>query len=457
LPMSLPSDYAAKIAEALNWKLAAVQETFNFEEDKQGFFWAKLKPKMHLDTPDFRAVCKLTRELGGEDYLQGARSWQIPGAMAKIPSGHGTDSQDKPSEQAMHSPATYKEPGKAMPTITSAPSADKGPKKVESSPLIIKVGYYEHFPLAAILSPIFTLRLHIEENIQELVQQIATTRASGEQAIVLEPLVCRPAAKAGYVEVAAGERRLLASRMLGLGNIPVIIKDMSDEEFDRIRLMENFARKDLSDYEVGRALKYLLDKYPAVYPTQANLADVFGKDGAWVTHHLQMLKPELANILSRDKLESGAITEHQAREILAAPKEKREAIVDKIKETGEVPSVREIHEIAHPEKKQIMCARCGYPVEGTPVHWGGGKFYHADCAEQEVSQSKKGLISEEDVGPFEEHETEEEEPSPPLTPKMEAKAITIGEFDCTECKKHFLVEHLPNGEHRLVFVMEGSS
>jgi ParB/RepB/Spo0J family partition protein len=435
LPLTLPSDFAVKIAELLNWKLAGVDEWFEFSEDKEGYFWAKLRPKKFLEKPDWLAVNKLTRDLGGEDFLDGGRAWKVPGSLAKKPSEHGIDSEPKGQK-----------------------------KELESSPLIIKVGYYEHFPLAAILSPIFTLRLHIEENIKELVEQIATTRASGEQAIVLEPIVCRPATKAGYVEVAAGERRLLASRMLGLGNIPVILKDMSDEEFDRIRLMENFARKDLSDYEVGRALQYLLEKYPAVYPTQANIADVFGKSQQWVSQRLQMLKPELETITTRVVLESGKLTEHQAREILAAPEEKHEQILDKINETGQVPSAREIHEIAHP---RIPCARCGEPIEGTPVHLGEGKFYDAECAEQVVAESKPSALQEEHVGPFEEGERKPEEEEEkeeekrcfpkPTEPEMhvtEGTSYDVADFTCPQCKQSFRIVHLPSGKHSFKLVRE---
>jgi hypothetical protein len=259
--------------------------------------------------------------------------------------------------------------------------------------------------------------------------------------------------------------------MLGLGNIPVILKDMSDEEFDRIRLMENFARKDLSDYEVGRALQYLLDKYPAVYPTQANIADVFGKSQQWVSQRLQMLKPELETITTRVVLESGKLTEYQAREILAAPEEKRHLILDKINETGQVPSAREIYEIAHPDKMhampQLPCARCGEPIEGNPVCLGGDKFYDAECAEQVVAESKPRALQEEHVGPFEEGERKPEEEEEkeeekrcfpkPTEPEMrvtEGTSYDVADFTCPQCKQSFRIVHLPSGKHSFKLVRE---
>ena len=47
--------------------------------------------------------------------------------------------------------------------------------------------------------------------------------------------------------------------------IPVIVREMDDAEFDRIRMLENLARKDLSDIEIARILKRMLKKYPKEY------------------------------------------------------------------------------------------------------------------------------------------------------------------------------------------------
>jgi len=161
----------------------------------------------------------------------------------------------------------------------------------------IKLGYYEKFPTDLILSPKFTLRLNIESEIQELIEQIGTTIAFGEWCYIVQPLVCRPAKKLGYIEVCAGERRLLAARRLGLDVVPVVVKELSDEKFDRIRLMENVARKDLTDYETARYIKYLMDTYPEAYPTQSNIADVFGKTQGWFLNVCKCLNLKKTKIL----------------------------------------------------------------------------------------------------------------------------------------------------------------
>jgi ParB/RepB/Spo0J family partition protein len=427
--LELPSDFARHIAETLGVTAKAVSELFEeIEEDKQGFFVAKLKPKHWLDKGQFRMMCALVRDLGGESYLQGAKAWKVPGPYAKKPQAPETSKLAPESSKTSTESSTTSTPSTLGPqyarSIPVQLKYDKS-KPPESGLLPIKLGYCEKFAIQFILSPKFTFRMNIENDIQELIEQIATTRAGDEFCIIVEPLVCRPASTPGYIEVGAGERRLLAARKMGLGVVPVIIKNFTDEEFDRIRMMENLARKDLTDYEVARALKYLMEVYPNVYPTQAIVAEVFGKTKGWVSQRLAML--ELEKVYP-GKLQTGKITERQAREILAAPTEKQEEILDKINETGVVPSARDLHEAVQPAE---------LPSEqGTD----------SEAAYKEVGNE---IPEEEPVG-F--------EPTTPAGlpgPEPAAlKAVQIGEFDCTECGRHFFVDHLPDGDHKLREVKE---
>jgi ParB family chromosome partitioning protein len=425
--LGLPADYAAKIADRLNWKLAQVAETLEIEEQKDGYFYAKLKPKKFLDKPDFQALCRLTRDLGGEDYLAGAKAWRVPGAYVKK---GPTSSQEKPSGHAI---GPGPEPIKGE--ITSAIRSALG------QPSHIIQGY-TMIPISALSSMPFQSRIDIEgPDFADLVESIRTVG-------ILHPILVREKAS-GLFEIVAGERRRAAAKKAGLVEVPAIVKVLTDQEAYEIQLVENVQRKNLSGLETGQMLDMMIKKFGY---TQEALGKKVSKSQGWVSQHLAMLQtPEIASkrgeIITRviKSPQIGEITEHQAREILAAPEEKQEEIIEKINETGEVPSVREIHEIAHPEKKQIMCARCGFPIEGTPVHLGEGKYYDAECAEQEVAETKEGLISEQHAGPFEEeHAVEPEVPS-----RAKAVAVQIGTFECTECKQHFIIEHLPNGKHKL--------
>jgi hypothetical protein len=415
-----PSEIAKKIAETLNWKLVAVEGTFDIDEDKEGLFVVHLKEKKFLDPADFKAICALTRDLGGDgEYTKASRSWKVPSKFALT-------QPEKTSKEV---------PRGEVPLPTAIP--------------IIKLGYYPEFPLANILSPQFTLRMHIETNIKQLTDQISATLADDEQCVILEPLVCRPA-KPGYIEVAAGERRLLAAKTLGLCGVPVVVKNLNDEDFDRIRAMENFAREDLTDYETARLLKYLMDKYPKTYPTQESLAEVFGKSQPWISQHLSMLT-ESEHYHPGDNVETGNLTERQVRAIHGATEEQRDEILDEANQTGKFPSARRIEQIRGPQT--VPCARCGEPIEGEPVHF-DRKFYDRECYEQVKAENAAGLVPESSAGSVESEKGPNEEPEKPPEKNEALKAIQIGTFDCTDCNKHFAIEHWPNGTHKLREIRE---
>jgi len=81
--VNLTSDFAKEIAKSLGMADKWVDEWFEINEDKQGYFTAKLKPKKFLEKDQFRTVCALVRDLGGEGYLQGMKMWKVPSSFAK--------------------------------------------------------------------------------------------------------------------------------------------------------------------------------------------------------------------------------------------------------------------------------------------------------------------------------------------------------------------------------------
>lgn len=113
MSLKLPIEFAKKVADTFNWKLVVVDDFFDFSEDKEGFFWARLKLKKFLDKPDFRTMCALVRDLGGEDYLEGARAWKIAGPFVKK---SGVTPQN-----ASTSPTLF------IPLSTPLQKAEKGP------------------------------------------------------------------------------------------------------------------------------------------------------------------------------------------------------------------------------------------------------------------------------------------------------------------------------------------
>ena len=102
---------------------------------------------------------------------------------------------------------------------------------------------------------------------------------------VFQPIIVKKSIK-GY-DLVAGERRLRASKMAGLSNIPAIIKDFSDEEMREIALLENLQREDLSAVELAWAYKGIID---SLHITQDDLASRLGKSRSHVTNTLGLLR-----------------------------------------------------------------------------------------------------------------------------------------------------------------------
>ena len=78
---------------------------------------------------------------------------------------------------------------------------------------------------------------------------------------LLQPLTVRRTENENYFELVAGERRLLAARMVGLGKIPCIVMDISDEKSAIFSLIENIQRQDIGFFEEALAISKLIDRY----------------------------------------------------------------------------------------------------------------------------------------------------------------------------------------------------
>lgn len=343
--MKLLSDFAKKVAESLGITARGVDQLFDFSEDKQGFFVARLKPQQFLDRKDqFRTMCALVRDLGGEDYLPGTMAWKVPGPYAKkpqapegpkpvttsTPSQEPQDARSKPSGQGMDSERAYKETGNAIPT---------GPSGVAQHVVTDDKSRPPQFmvPLKALLSMPFQCRTNPDD--PEMAELTESIKALG----VLQPILVRPKPN-GLYEIVYGQRRVKAAEKAGLIEIPADIRVLSDQEAYEVQFIENIQREDLSDMEKARMLNFLITKFGY---TQEALAQKVGKSKAWVSQHIAMLELEKVH---PGELQTGEITERQAREILAAPEEKREEILDQINETGEIPSAREIRRAVQPEQ-----------------------------------------------------------------------------------------------------------
>lgn len=438
MPLKLPSDFAAKIAETLNWKLAQVTDTFEIEEQKDGYFYARLKLKKWLEKPDFKTMCALVRDLGGEPYLEGMKCWRLAGPFAKK---SPTDSQQKPSEHGIDSQPTYKEPGSAIPTSPKPEPAQPKKEPLSTDP-------YTMVPVQALLSMPFQSRIDIEgSDFADLVESVKTLG-------ILQPIIVRQK-PSGLFEIVAGERRVAAAKKVGLGEIPAHVKVLSDQEAYEIQLIENVQRKDLSDMEKARMLDMMIKQFSY---TQEALAQKLGKQRLWVARHLAMLNLQTVSpgIQTRD------LTERQAREILAAPEEKREEILDKINETGQVPSAREIHEIVHPEpdlRKEagallmLPCAYCGEPTS-EPFSAPDKKLYCSqECYEQAKAESVPSATPTTPSTDTTFYQANKEPSGAPKGSPAERKPepVDFAEVTCSECATTFRLVHYGPRDHRIVY------
>jgi ParB family chromosome partitioning protein len=134
----------------------------------------------------------------------------------------------------------------------------------------------------------------------------ASIKAQG----VLQPVLVRPLGT-GSFELVAGERRLRASKMAGLSEIPALVREMDDRESLAIALIENLQREDLNALEEAEGYKQLLDQFGL---SQEELARQIGKSRSALANSLRLLN--LAPEIQKDVRE-GRISAGHARALLA--------------------------------------------------------------------------------------------------------------------------------------------
>ena len=126
---------------------------------------------------------------------------------------------------------------------------------------------------------------------------------------ILQPLLVQK--REGYYEIIAGERRWRAAKMAGLKEVPVIIRDYTDQEIVEISLIENIQREDLNPIEEALAFKRLLTEFNL---KQDEVAERVSKSRAAVTNSIRLLKlcDEVQQMLIDDMISTG-----HARALLA--------------------------------------------------------------------------------------------------------------------------------------------
>lgn len=164
-------------------------------------------------------------------------------------------------------------------------------------------------------------RIHFNET--ELRELSESIREHG----VLQPLLVRKHGN-GY-EIIAGERRYQASKLAGLEELPVIIKDVDDEEMLALALIENLQRSDLNPVEEAKGYRQLIDSSGM---TQEALSKAVSKSRSAITNSLRLL--DLPEVVQQMIFE-GKLTAGHARAILAVPyEEARIKLAEKVVAEG---------------------------------------------------------------------------------------------------------------------------
>ncbi|MBQ1202551.1 MAG: ParB/RepB/Spo0J family partition protein [Clostridia bacterium] len=127
---------------------------------------------------------------------------------------------------------------------------------------------------------------------------------------VLQPLLVRPMPDGSY-QLVAGERRWRASRMAGLSEVPVVVREMNEQEAAQLALIENLQREDLNPMEEAYGYQTLMDSYGM---TQEETAQVVNKSRPAVANALRLLHlPEPVSQL----VSAGSLSAGHARTVLA--------------------------------------------------------------------------------------------------------------------------------------------
>lgn len=187
---------------------------------------------------------------------------------------------------------------------------------------------------------------------------LAELSASIAQHGVLQPILVRPMTGGTY-QIVAGERRWRASRMAGLTEVPVVVREMTDREAAELALIENLQREDLNPMEEALGYQTLMQSYEL---TQEETAKIVNKSREAVANTLRLLRlPQpVAEMVAAGTLSAG-----HARAVLSFEPDLQVEIAEQAVKTG--ASVREL-------ERQAKAARSA-KKPGTSVKPRRDSFY----------------------------------------------------------------------------------
>lgn len=134
-----------------------------------------------------------------------------------------------------------------------------------------------------------------EKSLAELAESIKTYG-------IIQPLVV--VKRGNRYLIVAGERRFRAAKIAGLKEVPVVVKEMTDQEIREVALVENLQRENLNPIESAKAIQELISKHNL---TQEQIADKIGKSRPLIANTLRLLtlSPAVIKLVETNKLSAG--------------------------------------------------------------------------------------------------------------------------------------------------------
>lgn len=133
--------------------------------------------------------------------------------------------------------------------------------------------------------------------------EIQTLADSIREHGLIQPITVRTIVDGRY-QIVAGERRWRACKMAGVSEIPIIVRELSDEDTAKIALIENVQRADLNPIEEAAAYKQLIEQYGV---TQETIAKMVGKSRSVIANSVRLLNlpEEVQDMLKNDEISVG--------------------------------------------------------------------------------------------------------------------------------------------------------
>ena len=232
--------------------------------------------------------------------------------------------------------------GKGLSALISSKPVNVNPDSKISSLEINSSGNVAYVKTISILENRFQPRQKYDE------AKLDDLKASIKEKGVLQPILVRKHEN-GY-EVVAGERRLRAAKAIGLQEVPVIIKNVTDREALVLALVENIQREELNAIEEAQGFKRLMEEFQF---TQEAVGEAIGKDRSTITNLLRLLRlpEEIQKQVADAKLSMGHARALLSLEDAAIQKKMAQVIIDRglsVRQVEElVKKAHQDHNIIH--------------------------------------------------------------------------------------------------------------